>query len=161
MLYIKTGLKFCTFDGPLWASQVALVVKNLLAQWRSCRRCRFDPWVRKIPWRRAWKPTPVFLPGESHGQRSLEGYSPWSHSWTRLKWLNMQHIRSIIVFVCCFELCCRKKWKKMMTSGSLNPQLQLYINDLKALTTSLWCNLHREVVKIPMTTHLAMLFSLS
>ena len=36
-------------------------------------------WVRKIPWRRAWQPTPVFLPGESHGQRGLEGYSPWSH----------------------------------------------------------------------------------
>ena len=35
------------------------------------------PWVRKIPWRRAWQPTPVFLPGESHGQRSLVGYSPW------------------------------------------------------------------------------------
>ena len=35
-----------------------------------------DPWVRNIPWRRAWQPTPVFLPGESHGQRSLEGYSP-------------------------------------------------------------------------------------
>ena len=42
-------------------------------------RCKFDPWVRKIPWRRAWKPTPVFLPGESHGQRSLVGYSPWGH----------------------------------------------------------------------------------
>ena len=40
-------------------------------------RCRFDPQVRKIPWRRAWQPTPVFLPGESHGQRSLAGYSPW------------------------------------------------------------------------------------
>ena len=36
-------------------------------------RHRFDPWVRKIPWRRAWQPTPVFLPGESHGQRSLAG----------------------------------------------------------------------------------------
>ena len=35
---------------------------------RRCKRCRFDPWVRKIPWRRAWQPTPVFLPGESHGQ---------------------------------------------------------------------------------------------
>ena len=39
----------------------------------------FDPWVRKIPWRWAWPPTPVFLPGESHGQRSLEGYSPCGH----------------------------------------------------------------------------------
>ena len=36
-----------------------------------------DPWVRKITWRRKWQPTPVFLPGESHGQRSLAGYSPW------------------------------------------------------------------------------------
>ena len=35
------------------------------------------PWIGKFPWRRAWQPTPVFLPGESHGQRSLEGYSPW------------------------------------------------------------------------------------
>ena len=36
----------------------------------------FDPWVRKIPWRRAWQPTPVLLPAESHGQRSLAGDSP-------------------------------------------------------------------------------------
>ena len=43
----------------------------------QCRRPRFDPWVRKIPWRRKWQPTPVFLPGESHGQRILAGYSPW------------------------------------------------------------------------------------
>ena len=44
------------------------------------RRCRFSSWVRKIPWRRKWQPTPVFfLPGESHGQRSLTGYSPWGH----------------------------------------------------------------------------------
>ena len=37
----------------------------------------FDPWVGKIPWRRKWQPTPVFLPGESHGQRTVFGYSPW------------------------------------------------------------------------------------
>ena len=37
----------------------------------------FNPWVGKIPWRRKWQPTPVFLPGESHGRRSLVGYSPW------------------------------------------------------------------------------------
>ena len=40
----------------------------------------FDPWVvRKISWRREWLPTPVFLPGEFHGQRNLAGYSPWGH----------------------------------------------------------------------------------
>jgi len=43
----------------------------------QCRRCRLHPWVRKIPWRRKWQPTAVFLPGKSHGQRSLVGYSPW------------------------------------------------------------------------------------
>ena len=43
---------------------------------RKCRRHGFDPWVKKIPWRRPRQPTPVFLPGESHGQRSLAGYSP-------------------------------------------------------------------------------------
>ena len=51
-----------------------LVVKNPSA---NVKRCRLDPWVRKIPWRRAWQPSPGFLPGESHGQRSLAGYSPW------------------------------------------------------------------------------------
>ena len=44
----------------------------------QCRRHRLDPWVRKIPWKK-WQPTPVFLPGKSHGQRSLSGYSPWGH----------------------------------------------------------------------------------
>ena len=39
----------------------------------------FDPWVGKIPWRRKWQSIPVFLPGESHGWRSLVGYSPWGH----------------------------------------------------------------------------------
>ena len=42
-----------------------------------CRRPGSNPWVRKIPWRRKWQPTPVFLPGKPHGQRSLVGYSPW------------------------------------------------------------------------------------
>ena len=43
---------------------------------RQCRRCRFDPWVGKIPWRKKWQPYLVFSPGKSHGQRSLAGYSP-------------------------------------------------------------------------------------
>ena len=79
--------------GGSGASQVVLVVKNLPADAGDMRH-RFDPWVGKIPWRRAWQPTPVFLPGESHGQRSLVGYSPCGHkeavtkSWTQLKWLS-------------------------------------------------------------------------
>ena len=52
-----------------------LVVPRVL----QCRRPGFNSWVGKIPWRREWQPTTVFLPGKSHGQRSLLGYSPWGH----------------------------------------------------------------------------------
>ena len=48
--------------------------RNRINKNRSCRRPRFNLWVGKIPWRRKWQPTPVFLPGKSHGQRSLVGY---------------------------------------------------------------------------------------
>ena len=58
-----------------WAFQVALMIKNLPNN-AGPKRHGFNPWVGKIPWRRAWQPTPVFLSGESHGQRSLAGYSP-------------------------------------------------------------------------------------
>ena len=54
------------------------VVRNPPARQR-CRRRGFDPWVQKIPWRRKWQPTPVFLPGKSQGRRSLAGYSAWGH----------------------------------------------------------------------------------
>ena len=57
----------------LGCSEVVLGVKNPPANAGRCWRLGFDPWVRKIPWRRAWQPIPVFLPGESHGQRSLVG----------------------------------------------------------------------------------------
>ena len=48
----------------------------------QCRRREFDPWVRKIPWRRKWQPTPVLLPGRSHGQRSLADSMGLQMSWT-------------------------------------------------------------------------------
>ena len=56
---------------PWWLSQ-----ERVCLQWR---RLRFNTWVRKIPWRRQWQPTPVFLSRESHWQRNLAGYSPWGH----------------------------------------------------------------------------------
>ena len=65
-----------------------LNVTSLLAQIKTvhlkCRRPGFDPWDGKIPWRREWLPTPVFLPGEFHGQRSLAVYNPWGHKRRRL-----------------------------------------------------------------------------
>ena len=45
----------------------------------QCRKPGFNPWVGKISWRREWQPTPVFLPGEFHGQRSLAGFGPLGH----------------------------------------------------------------------------------
>ena len=69
--------RFNVIPYQMRASQVALAVKNPPANAGDVKRRRFHPWVRKIPWRRKWQPTPVILPGESHGQRSLVDYSPW------------------------------------------------------------------------------------
>ena len=69
------------------------------------RRCRFDLWIEKIPWRRKWQPTPVFLPGKSHGQTRLVGYSSWG-SQNNQTWLSNQtttvcHLTlSVIPFKC-------------------------------------------------------------
>ena len=60
-------------------------VKEPSCQCRGHKRCGFDPWVGKVPWRRKWQPSPVFLPGKSHGQRSLVGPSSWGCR-VRLDW---------------------------------------------------------------------------
>ena len=61
-------------------------------QFRRHKRCGLDPWIKKIPWRRAWQPTPVLLPGKSHGQRSLVGYSPRGHKGSdKTEWLTHTH----------------------------------------------------------------------
>ena len=71
----------------LWASQVALMVKNAPAVQET--------WVQflLLPWRRQWLPTPVFLPGKSHGHRSLVGYSPWGSQRVRHDWAT-KHIHT-------------------------------------------------------------------
>ena len=68
----------CPWDGSAWV----LPLRSVRLPWGSVAMSppavrRFDPWLGKIPWRREWQPTPVFLSGESHGQRSLVSYSPW------------------------------------------------------------------------------------
>ena len=72
------------------ASQVALVVKTRLAM-QETQETHVDPWFGKIPWRRAWQPSPVVLPGESHGQRNMEAgglQSMGSQSQTLLRQLS-------------------------------------------------------------------------
>ena len=80
-------------EGPWWRGKCKYLIlssiRNGLPRWCSgkesacqCRRFGrhgFYPWVRKIPWRRKWQPTRVFLPGKFHGQRNLADYSPWGH----------------------------------------------------------------------------------
>ena len=101
----KEGIRF-----PRWFS---------VCQYRRCKRCGFDPWVENISWRRARQPTPGFLPGESHGQRSLAGYSPWSPK--SQKWLKRlsTHTERILLFffLCLFKIevkvdlqCCIGFW---------------------------------------------------
>ena len=63
------------------------VGKRICLQCTTPRRCGFEPWVGKIPWRRAWQPNPVFFPGKSNGQKSLMGYTPQVQ--TQLKQLSM------------------------------------------------------------------------
>ena len=92
---------FVTFHG---ASLIAQLVKNL----PSVRRAGFDSWVRKIPWRRTWQPTPVILPGEPHGERSLTGYSPWGrkigHDWASKPQSSHRDVyREILLIPCLFD----------------------------------------------------------
>ena len=73
------------------------MVKCLPAMWET----EFNPWIRKIPWRRKWQSTPVLLPGKFHGQRSLVGYSPWgckeSDKTEQLHFFLLQHLCTQII----------------------------------------------------------------
>ena len=84
--------------------------KEPACQCRRCKRCRFDPWVRKIPWRREWLHAPVFLPGESHGQRNLAGYSPCGRQESDMT-ENTHSLFARYSSIGAFELQC---WRKLL-----------------------------------------------
>ena len=81
---VHTALSLMVFSGYMPSSGVvgsyglpgSASGKEPACQCRRQKRCEFDSWVGKIPWRRKWQPTAIFLPRESHGQRSLADYSP-------------------------------------------------------------------------------------
>ena len=64
----------------------------------QCRRCRFNHWVGKIPWRRKWLPTPVFLLGKSHGQRSLPSYSLWGCKESDMIWPTLSDLFNSVYY---------------------------------------------------------------
>ena len=71
--WVAVSQRLCSsnshFGLPWWLRQLSVCLQ--------CGRPGFDPCIRKIPWRRKWQPTPVLLPGESHGWKTLVGYNPW------------------------------------------------------------------------------------
>ena len=106
-------LAFCLWSHPFFLTQrgempklltlVAQTVKNWPAMRETCTGCL----VRKIPWGREWSPTPVFLPAESHGQRSLAGNSPWGHTESdTTAWLT--HIHTSPALLCPYDQPCKK-----------------------------------------------------
>ena len=88
-------------------------------QGRRHKSLRFNPWVEKIPCRRKWQPTPVCLPGESHGQRSLLGYSPWGHKESdtnEATWHDNEHV------------CCHEAEERFQTDKHKKITLHFYVS---------------------------------
>ena len=78
-LRFRSSTFVCHSVTDMWGFPDGSVGKESACQCRRHKRHGFNPWVRMIPWRRKWQPTPVLLPGKFHGQRSLAGYSPRGH----------------------------------------------------------------------------------
>ena len=101
--------------------------KEPSCQCRRRERCGFCPWIKKVPWRREWQPTPISLLGESHGQRSLAGYSPWG-----CKELDMseatQHMYIRISCLFCTRHCSSKSFTNMNSfDPRMNPMRQVLL----------------------------------
>ena len=99
-----TNIQYCVrFRWYLHSFPGGTCVKEPVCKCRRQKRRGFDPWVEKNPWRRKWQPSLVFLPGESHGQRSLAYYSPWGHKESdTTEWLNNNTA---------FSDCCLVLWR--------------------------------------------------
>ena len=107
---------------PRWRSG-----KESACQCRRHRRHRFNAWVAKIPWRKKWWPTQIFLPGKSHGQRSLAGYSPWGCKESdTTEWLTLSF--SLLVI---WGLLLGPLYQNLLTWSP--PVLWLYPNDKSCL----------------------------
>ena len=122
-----------------------LVVKNLLASTGRRKRCGFNPWVWKIPWRRAWELTPVFLPGESHGQRSLAGYSPLGciesdmTEETAQTTVNMQSsLTMVILFIANEELFISNSYSKFCKLDIANLLFAIYIAIIRVMRFAMY-----------------------
>ena len=116
---------------------------------RTClqyRRCGFDPWIGKIPWRREWLLTPVFLPGEFQGQRSLAGYSPWGHKESdTVEWLthNIHKASGLLHSKDVAQKSGQWAWEKHLISGQPESPCEFWSerrmpNFVKSLFLQVW-----------------------
>ena len=108
----------CPFGLPWWLRGLSICL--------HCGRPGLDPWVGQIPWRRQWQPTPVLLPGESHGRRSLVGYSPWgrkeSDTTERLHFMSIESVTlSNRLFLCCHPI--------LLLLPSVFPSIRVFSNE--------------------------------
>ena len=104
----------------------------------QCRRLGFVSWVGKIPWRGTWQPTPVFLPGESHGQRRWATVPGVTKSWTWLKWLSTTTPK--LCFVTCKTDTCFMRLCGSCFATSKIPAIRIWITGLKSEHS--WERLH-------------------
>ena len=142
----------------------------------QCRRHRFQPWVGKIPWRRKLQPTPVIMPAKSHGQRSLAGYSPWSHKKVRddlatkqtfhtqkvstyiIKMTSIRHLSShhcITNRGRTLSMCPCINYLLITSKESRSFNLELYLGLLKTLSHFIWGlhGLEKNLVIYPIPNH--------
>ena len=117
-----------------------------VAQWWRIRlpnrRCRFDSWVSKISWRRKLQPTPVFLLGKSHGQRSLVGYSPWGRKRVGHDWTANNNNKNTMQ---CYLVLEKKEILLFMTMWmNLEGIMVSKINQRQMTPTSVWCSINLD-----------------
>ena len=137
-----------------WATQVVQVVKKCLPM-QETEEMWIQSWVRKIPWRRKWQPAPVFLPEESHGQRSLVGYGPWGHkeSDTDMTWLRRQQSVSASIITYYFTT-----WGKLLSSSNWDSHIWREIEIVIIVSVSLdycenWVIFYKDLM--PRDLHVA------
>ena len=124
-------------------------VRNLSVNAGDSKRCRFNPWIRKILSWRKWQPTSVVLPGKFHGQRSLVGYNPWNHrvehdwAYACMKFIIVSALKShnfnICVLLGLASGDCLFSWKLVMFSWSFAYQviLDYILNIVRAVLLGL------------------------
>ena len=118
--------------------------KEPACQCRRHKRCGFDPWVRKNPWRREWHPTSVFLPGESHGLRILVGHSPWGcKESNRTEGLSTHTYQGSLKMIC-FTLWSLQVRKLLPQNRMRSPNIRSQISQV--LDNTKWKSLPTELV---------------